>query len=505
MKKFMWVLILIGMISVMYANGQGPIASTDFMTGLTILMPDNATPVPDGTLCQIMLPGADGIIDPPNPDGTPGGDDFLVTGVPGNNYYEFPFDTSWTGIPGQFYTPIAFFWPSAGLGTEPCANEGENFYLRLFDDPTVSGASNYLNSALYLLPVGNGNLFFNTTAHWDYTTGFNWLGFGGPAPIDWGAGMTGSVDVGVPSAPGSGYGTGLLNEDLLANPANVGLYFTLTIDDGAPVDVTICLDLTTLGYSPLNLAYWVNGDWVYYPVPPPIVWTGDCVTFTLDPTVTRGGRADVDIPIVFSSVDGPLPVTLTNFTAQFINDNLTILWTTQSECNNLGWNIYRGETENALENNTTFCINNSGLIPGAGTTSEPTDYQFTDEYDVTVGQTYWYWLETVDGGGNTDTYGPATLTVPEEEPIPQLPLNTFLCSNYPNPFNPETKIEFSIKEGENGSLSIYNTKGQLLETRHYEAGEHKLTWDAIQYGSGIYFYKLETQSYTETKKMIMLK
>jgi hypothetical protein len=203
--------------------------------------------------------------------------------------------------------------------------------------------------------------------------------------------------------------------------------------------------------------------------------------------------------------DSPLPVTLTSFTAQFINDNLTILWTTQSETNNLGWNIYRGETENALENNTTFCLNNSGLIPGAGTTSEPTDYQFTDEYDVIVGQTYWYWLESIDGGGNTDTYGPATLTVLEEEPIPQLPQNTFLCSNYPNPFNPETKIEFSIKEGENGSLTIYNAKGQLLETHQYEVGEHKLTWDAIQYGSGIYFYKLETQSYTETKKMIMLK
>jgi hypothetical protein len=203
--------------------------------------------------------------------------------------------------------------------------------------------------------------------------------------------------------------------------------------------------------------------------------------------------------------DQVLPVTLSNFTAQFINDNLTILWTTQSETNNLGWNIYRGETENAIENNTTFCLNNSGLIPGAGTTTEPTDYQFTDEYDVTVGQTYWYWLETVDGGGNTGTYGPATLTVPEEEPVPQLPQNTFLCSNYPNPFNPETKIEFSIKEGENGSLTIYNTKGQLLETYQYEAGEYELTWDAVQYGSGIYFYKLETQSYTETKKMIMLK
>ena len=200
-----------------------------------------------------------------------------------------------------------------------------------------------------------------------------------------------------------------------------------------------------------------------------------------------------------------LPVTLSNFTAQFVNDNLTILWTTQSETNNLGWNIYRGETENALENNTTFCINNSGLIPGAGTTSGPTNYQFTDEYDVTVGQTYWYWLESIDGGGNTDTYGPATLTVPEEEPVPQLPQNTFLCRNYPNPFNPETMIEFSIKENETGTLTIYNTKGQLLETYQYEAGEHELTWDAIQYGSGIYFYKLKTQSYTETKKMIMLK
>ena len=82
---------------------------------------------------------------------------------------------------------------------------------------------------------------------------------------------------------------------------------------------------------------------------------------------------------------------------------------------------------------------------------------------------------------------------------------TLLCKNYPNPFNPETIIEFSIKEGENGSLTIYNTKGQLLETYEYEAGNHELTWDAKQYGSGIYFYKLETQSYTETKKMIMLK
>jgi hypothetical protein len=199
--------------------------------------------------------------------------------------------------------------------------------------------------------------------------------------------------------------------------------------------------------------------------------------------------------------DSPLPVTLSSFTAIYANSTPILHWTTQSENSNLGWNVYRSFSQN-LEQASQI---NYELIPGAGTTSEPTDYQFTDEYDVIVSQTYWYWLETVDGGGNTGTYGPATLTIPEEEPVPQLPQYTFLCKNYPNPFNPDTKIEFDIKEGENGSLTIYNLKGQLLVTYQYEAGEHELAWDAAQYGSGIYFYKLETQSYTETKKMIMLK
>ena len=203
----------------------------------------------------------------------------------------------------------------------------------------------------------------------------------------------------------------------------------------------------------------------------------------------------------FWNLDQPLPVTLSSFTAIYANSTPILHWTTQSENSNLGWNVYRSFSQNLGQASQ---INNE-LIPGAGTTSEPTYYQFTDEYDAIVGQTYWYWLETVDGGGNTDTYGPATLTVPEEEPVPVLPQNTFLCRNYPNPFNPDTKIEFSIKEGENGTLSIYNTKGQLLETHQYKAGEHELAWDATQYGSGIYFYKLETQSYTETRRMLMLK
>ena len=202
--------------------------------------------------------------------------------------------------------------------------------------------------------------------------------------------------------------------------------------------------------------------------------------------------------------DQILPVTLTNFFAEFVADNLTILWTTQSENNNLGWNIYRGESDFALEEDNTIQIN-VGLIVGAGTTSEPTNYEFIDEYPVETNNTYWYWLESISNSNDTEIYGPTSLTIPEEEIIPPLPTSTKLYANYPNPFNPETTIDLAIKEGEIGTLSIYNAKGQLIESYKFEAGEYNFEWDASFYSSGVYFYKLESESYYETKKMLMIK
>ncbi|MCD4735973.1 MAG: T9SS type A sorting domain-containing protein [Bacteroidales bacterium] len=234
-------------------------------------------------------------------------------------------------------------------------------------------------------------------------------------------------------------------------------------------------------------------------------WTDlDAALNTIDNTLIKTGQTGTEYILASSSVN-PLPVNLSSFTATYIDGSSILNWTTQSETNNLGWNVYRGETETAFENNTSIRLNNSGLIPGAGTTTEPTNYQFTDEYDVIVGQTYWYWLEAVEVDGFTTSYGPVGVTIEGEGNAPQLPTATYLNSNYPNPFNPSTKIELSVKEGENGIFTIYNSKGQILETHKYEAGEYDYNWNASQYGSGIYFYKLESQSYTETKKMIMLK
>ncbi len=198
----------------------------------------------------------------------------------------------------------------------------------------------------------------------------------------------------------------------------------------------------------------------------------------------------------------PLPVVLSSFFTQYINSVPTVYWTTQSETNNMGWNLYRSEPENPGQ----MIQINFNLIPGAGTTSIPTNYIYEDEYEVIPNNTYWYWIESIEYSGETDIYGPSSLTIPEEgENIPELPTTTVLKGNYPNPFNPDTKIEFDIAENETANLIIYNARGQILESTTFEHGVHTYQWDASEYGSGVYLYELKSDNYVEIKKMLMVK
>jgi len=86
-----------------------------------------------------------------------------------------------------------------------------------------------------------------------------------------------------------------------------------------------------------------------------------------------------------------------------------------------------------------------------------------------------------------------------------LPVTTRLFSNHPNPFNPITTISFEIKEGETGILTIFNLRGQLIESNEFNSGNHDYIWNADKHGSGLYFYQLKTESSIHTKKMLLLK
>lgn len=89
-----------------------------------------------------------------------------------------------------------------------------------------------------------------------------------------------------------------------------------------------------------------------------------------------------------------------------------------------------------------------------------------------------------------------------------------LNDNYPNPFNPETTIQFNLVENSNVSLTVYNVKGEVVNTLVDEAmpvGNHSVVWNGTDANnsvvpSGIYFYKMKAgDRYTSTKKMILLK
>lgn len=88
------------------------------------------------------------------------------------------------------------------------------------------------------------------------------------------------------------------------------------------------------------------------------------------------------------------------------------------------------------------------------------------------------------------------------------PLTFQLKQNYPNPFNPSTKINYQISQNDFVSLKVYNILGNEVTTLVNEnkpAGSYEVNFDASLLSSGTYFYKLQTGSFVETKKMIFLK
>jgi hypothetical protein len=90
----------------------------------------------------------------------------------------------------------------------------------------------------------------------------------------------------------------------------------------------------------------------------------------------------------------------------------------------------------------------------------------------------------------------------------KLPRKFELMQNYPNPFNSSTTIEYGLLEAEYLRIEIYDLLGRKVETmvnKKMQAGVHQVLWDASEQSSGVYFYRIETGDFTETRKMILVK
>ena len=87
-----------------------------------------------------------------------------------------------------------------------------------------------------------------------------------------------------------------------------------------------------------------------------------------------------------------------------------------------------------------------------------------------------------------------------------LPTEYKLSQNTPNPFNPTTKIGLDLPTASDWNLSIYNVAGQLVKSFDGRGvGNVVVEWDAANAASGIYFYKATAGSFTDTKKMVLMK
>ena len=218
--------------------------------------------------------------------------------------------------------------------------------------------------------------------------------------------------------------------------------------------------------------------------------------------------AKVPVTVVISGRDlNTVPVELSSFNAVLTAQNFVKLtWISQTETGMWGYRVYRGESDNQAASLLLTPV----LIPATNTSSTQV-YELEDK-EVEIGNTYWYWLEAVEIDGTVQFYGqPASVTVTGEVP-PVLPTATTLGNAYPNPFKQanSTTIDVSIKQGENGTVTIYNILGQVVKTFSVNEGEHQLNWNGKDArgnncGSGIYFYKLSTPSTNMTKKMVIVK
>ncbi len=145
---------------------------------------------------------------------------------------------------------------------------------------------------------------------------------------------------------------------------------------------------------------------------------------------------------------------------------------------------------------------------------------FLDSSDIadtafTVGgfelNTTYYWKVNAynsngeSGYSETRSFNTTVTDINEEKNIP---LEFSLAQNYPNPFNPSTTIQFALPKESFTKLEVFNSIGEKVSTLIEEtlsAGTYKYEWDANNLSSGVYLYRIQTDDFTSSKKMILLK
>jgi hypothetical protein len=197
---------------------------------------------------------------------------------------------------------------------------------------------------------------------------------------------------------------------------------------------------------------------------------------------------------ILGSNDNSLPVELVAFTARNTAEGVQLTWRTASEQNNAGFEVQR-RSENRGASAEWQVL---GFVRGAGTTAEAQSYTFLDKSASGKVQ---YRLKQIDFDGQFEYSNVIEVDA-------GLPKVFALEQNYPNPFNPSTTIRYQLPVASEVKLEVYDVLGKKIATlvnERQSAGSYQVVWNASGLSSGTYFYRLQAGTFTQTKKMILVK
>ena len=227
-----------------------------------------------------------------------------------------------------------------------------------------------------------------------------------------------------------------------------------------------------------------------------------------DINVTTGADICADVVTINGTFSGDgtqcnsaLPVELSSFSAIVKGDEVELNWQTATEVNNYGFEVER-QILNQVQNDNWEKID---FVAGHGNSNSTKDYSFIDQEKVAE-RSRSYRLKQIDNDGKYEYSKEIEIDL-------GMPNEFSLSQNYPNPFNPSTTIKYSIPKIINNQSSIINIKvydilGNVVATLVNEnkaAGNYEVKYDASNLSSGIYFYKLQSGSFVQTKKFILIK
>ena len=189
--------------------------------------------------------------------------------------------------------------------------------------------------------------------------------------------------------------------------------------------------------------------------------------------------------------DTPLPVCLASFSAKVINGAVHVTWTTESETENAHFLLYRnGDVVTQ--------------IAGAGTSTEPCNYGWTDQY-VVPGRTYGYVLADVNYQGEETGHAALEVVIKVENSLNK---GFNIGTAYPNPFNPLTIVPLNLTKETMVKATLYDITGRsLLQLQNgiMCAGSHDLMIHGSNLNTGIYFVHIVVNEMTHVQKVVLMK